>query len=279
MEQGIVDNLKAQAREVRKYTIDTIANLGVGHIGGSLSVVEILTLLYYREMRVKAEDPLWRERDKLVLSKGHAGPALYSVLALKGFFPMEWLSTLNRGGTKLPSHCDRNLTPGIDMTTGSLGQGLSAACGLAIANKLDGIDNWTYVIIGDGETNEGQNWEAAMLAPHQKLSRIIAFTDYNKLQLDGTTDQILSLGDIEGKWRTFGWHVDRCDGHDFPSMSCAIARAKAQALGGDGKPSMIILDTIKGKGAAFAEGKLTNHNMNIDRQTADIAIAALYEEK
>ena len=279
MEQGIVDNLKAQAREVRKYTIDTIANLGVGHIGGSLSVVEILTLLYYREMRVKAEDPLWRERDKLVLSKGHAGPALYSVLALKGFFPMEWLSTLNRGGTKLPSHCDRNLTPGIDMTTGSLGQGLSAACGLAIANKLDGIDNWTYVIIGDGETNEGQNWEAAMLAPHQKLSSIIAFTDYNKLQLDGTTDQILSLGDIEGKWRTFGWHVDRCDGHDFPSMSCAIARAKAQALREDGKPSMIILDTIKGKGAAFAEGKLTNHNMNIDRQTADIAIAALYEEK
>lgn len=279
MEQGIVDNLKAQAREVRKYTIDTIANLGVGHIGGSLSVVEILTLLYYREMRVKAEDPLWRERDKLVLSKGHAGPALYSVLALKGFFPMEWLSTLNRGGTKLPSHCDRNLTPGIDMTTGSLGQGLSAACGLAIANKLDGIDNWTYVIIGDGETNEGQNWEAAMLAPHQKLSRIVAFTDYNKLQLDGTTDQILSLGDIEGKWRTFGWHVDRCDGHDFPSMSCAIARAKAQALREDGKPSMIILDTIKGKGAAFAEGKLTNHNMNIDRQTADIAIAALYEEK
>ncbi len=279
MEQGIVDNLKAQAREVRKYTIDTIANLGVGHIGGSLSVVEILTLLYYREMRVKAEDPLWRERDKLVLSKGHAGPALYSVLALKGFFPMEWLSTLNRGGTKLPSHCDRNLTPGIDMTTGSLGQGLSAACGLAIANKLDGIDNWTYVIIGDGETNEGQNWEAAMLAPHQKLSRIIAFTDYNKLQLDGTTDQILSLGDIEGKWRTFGWHVDRCDGHHFPSMSCAIARAKAQALREDGKPSMIILDTIKGKGAAFAEGKLTNHNMNIDRQTADIAIAALYEEK
>ncbi len=279
MEQGIVDNLKAQAREVRKYTIDTIANLGVGHIGGSLSVVEILTLLYYQEMRVKAEDPLWRERDKLVLSKGHAGPALYSVLALKGFFPMEWLATLNRGGTRLPSHCDRNLTPGIDMTTGSLGQGLSAACGLAIANKLDGIDNWTYVIIGDGETNEGQNWEAAMLAPHQKLSRIIAFTDYNKLQLDGTTDQILCLGDIEGKWRTFGWHVDRCDGHDFAAMSSAIARAKAQALGEDGKPSMIILDTIKGKGAEFAEGKLTNHNMNIDRQTADRAIAALYEEK
>ena len=133
-----------------------------------MSVVEILTLLYYREMRVKAEDPLWRERDKLVLSKGHAGPALYSVLALKGFFPMEWLATLNRGGTRLPSHCDRNLTPGIDMTTGSLGQGLSAACGLAIASKLAGIDNWTYVIIGDGETNEGQTWEAAMLARSEK---------------------------------------------------------------------------------------------------------------
>jgi transketolase len=279
MDVEIVESLKVQAREVRRHTIETIACLGVGHIGGSLSVVEILTLLYYREMQVKPEEPRWKLRDKLVLSKGHAGPALYAVLALKGFFPMDWLKTLNQGGTNLPSHCDRNRTPGIDMTTGSLGQGLSAACGLAIANRLDGIDSWVYVIIGDGESNEGQNWEAAMLAPHQRLDHIIAFTDYNKLQLDGTTDQILSLGDIEGKWRTFGWYVDRCDGHDFEAMSNAIAKAKAQAISGNGKPTMIILDTIKGKGAAFAEGLLSNHNMNIDRQTADAAIAALYEEK
>lgn len=279
MEQEIVHSLELQAREVRKNTIDTIAHLGVGHIGGALSIVELLTLLYYREMQVRPTEPGWKLRDKLVLSKGHAGPALYSVLALKGFFPMDWLHTLNQGGTNLPSHCDKNKTPGIDMTTGSLGQGLSSACGLALANKIDKIDSWTYAIIGDGETNEGQNWEAAMFAPHHALTHLIAFTDYNKMQIDGTTDQICSLGDIEGKWKTFGWNVARCDGHDFSAMAKAIATAKAQADKADGKPTMIILDTIKGKGADFAEGKVANHNMPVDRQTADKAIAALYEEK
>ncbi len=279
MEQEIVHSLTLQAREVRKHTIDTIAHLGVGHIGGALSIVELLTLLYYREMKIRPDEPAWKLRDKLVLSKGHAGPALYAVLALKGFFPMDWLHTLNQGGTNLPSHCDKNKTPGIDMTTGSLGQGLSSACGLALANKIDHIDSWTYAIIGDGETNEGQNWEAAMFASHQKLTHLIAFTDYNKMHIDGTTDQICSLGDIEGKWKTFGWHVARCDGHNFSAMAQAIAAAKAQAQLKDGKPTMIILDTIKGKGADFAEGKVANHNMPIDRETADKAIAALYEEK
>lgn len=279
MEQETVRSLETQAREVRKHTIDAIAHLGVGHIGGSLSIVELLTLLYYREMQVRPAEPSWRERDKLVLSKGHAGPALYAVLALKGFFPIELLQTLNQGGTTLPSHCDKNMTPGIDMTTGSLGQGLSAACGLALAARIDGLKSWVYAIIGDGESNEGQNWEAAMFASHNKLKNLIAFTDCNKMQIDGLTEEILSLGDIEGKWRTFGWHVARCNGHDFGAMEAAIAGAKAQAKTADGKPSMIILDTIKGKGADFAEGKVTNHNMNIDRQTADKAIALLYGEK
>jgi transketolase len=242
--------------------------------------VEILTLLYFHEMRVRPADPHWRERDKLVLSKGHAGPALYSTLALKGFFPMDWLQTLNQGGTNPPSHCDRNKTPGIDMTTGSLGQGLSAACGLALANRIDRIDSsYIYAIIGDGETDEGQNWEAAMFAAHNKLSKLIAFTDYNKLQLDGTTEQILDLGDLEGKWRTFGWFVLRCDGHDIGALAAAIVSAKAQSGLPGAMPSMIIMDTIKGKGADFAEGLLTNHNMNVDRATADKAIAALYGEK
>ncbi len=280
MEQETLRNLESQAREVRKYTIDTIAHLGVGHIGGACSVVEILTLLYFYEMNVRPAEPLWRERDKLVLSKGHAGPALYSTLALKGFFPMDWLQTLNQGGTNLPSHCDRNKTPGIDMTTGSLGQGLSAACGLALANRIDRIDSsYIYAIIGDGETDEGQNWEAAMFAAHNKLSKLIAFTDYNKLQLDGTTEQILDLGDLEGKWRTFGWFVLRCDGHDIGALAAAIVSAKAQSGLPGAMPSMIIMDTIKGKGADFAEGLLTNHNMNVDRATADKAIAALYGEK
>ncbi len=279
MEQETVRSLELQAREVRRHTIDAIAHLGVGHIGGALSIVELLTLLYYREMQVRPAEPSWRERDKLVLSKGHAGPALYAVLALKGFFPIELLHTLNQGGTTLPSHCDKNMTPGIDMTTGSLGQGLSAACGLALAARIDGLKSWIYAIIGDGESNEGQNWEAAMFAPHNKLKNLIAFTDCNKMQIDGLTEEILSLGDIEGKWRTFGWHVERCDGHDFTAMEAAIAASKAQAQKADGKPTMIILDTIKGKGADFAEGKVTNHNMNVDRQTADKAIAALYGEK
>ena len=163
--------LEARAKEIRILTIDAIGYLGVGHIGGALSVVEVLTVLYYRHLRHDPARPRWPERDRLVLSKGHAGPALYSTLASRGFFPVEWLHTLNQGGTRLPSHCDRNRTPGIDMTTGSLGQGLSAACGIALANRLDGIDCHVYAIIGDGESDEGQVWEAAMFAAKHRLTR------------------------------------------------------------------------------------------------------------
>lgn len=279
MQPHTLETLAAQAREIRKYTIQTIATLGIGHLGGSLSLVELMTLLYFREMDIRPEEPTWEDRDKLILSKGHAGPVLYATLATRGFFPLQWLETLNQGGTSLPSHCDRNRTPGIDMSTGSLGQGLSVACGMAYANRLDNRESWVYAVIGDGETDEGQNWEAAMFAAHQKLGRIIAFTDLNKLQIDGLTEQVLSLGDIEGKWDTFGWYVQRCDGHSFEDISHAIGRAKAQAEQEGGKPSMIILDTIKGKGARFAEGKVANHNMPVDAQTAREAIAQLYGEK
>jgi transketolase len=262
--------LEARAKEIRILTIDAIGYLGVGHIGGALSVIEVLTVLYFRHLRHDPARPRWPERDRLVLSKGHAGPALYSTLALRGFFPTEWLHTLNQGGTRLPSHCDRNRTPGIDMTTGSLGQGLSAACGIALANRLDGIDCHVYAIIGDGESDEGQVWEAAMFAAKYRLTRLIAFTDKNKLQIDGPTDEVMDLGRLEDKWAAFGWNTARVDGHDVAAIDGAISDAKTR-----GGPAMIILDTIKGKGAAFCEGAANNHNLAFDYETAKAAIAQL----
>ncbi|QQO09512.1 transketolase [Breznakiella homolactica] len=275
LDQAEISGLEDFAREIRKKTLYTIGTLGVGHIGGALSIADILALLYGKEMRYDPADPAMENRDLLVLSKGHAGPALYAALAIKGFFPLDWLDTLNKGGTRLPSHCDRTKTPGIDMTTGSLGQGLSAACGLALGRKIDRKDVHVFAVIGDGESQEGQNWEAAMFAAHYGLSNLIAFTDYNKLQIDGPVDEIMSLSDIEGKWKSFGWHVQRCSGHDFAAMHEAVAAAKAQGKDGKGKPSMIILDTIKGKGAAFCEGKVENHNMPVSIETARQAIAEL----
>lgn len=265
--------IELHAREIRKLTIDEIAFLGVGHIGGAMSIVDVLALLYYKHMNVDPKNPRKRDRDQLVLSKGHAGPALYATLARKGFFPLEWLHTLNKGGTNLPSHCDRNKTPGIDMTTGSLGQGLSAACGLAYANRLDGVDAKVYAIIGDGETNEGQNWEAAMFAAQKDLDGVIAFTDHNKMQIDGTTDDIMGLGDLVAKWAAFGWFAQAVDGHDVRAMDAAIEKAKAQK----GKPAMIVLNTVKGKGCSFCEGQVTSHNMNVTKEQAAEAIAALGE--
>jgi transketolase len=271
MELLEIKRLEAKAKEIRKMTIDSIGYLGVGHIGGALSVVEILTLLYERHMDVSPADPGKKGRDKLVMSKGHAGPALYSILAEKGFFPTEWLHTLNVGGTNLPSHCDMNRTPGIDMSTGSLGQGISAAIGIALANRLDGIHKKVYLIIGDGESNEGQIWEGAMAASHFKLNDLIAFTDYNKMQIDGYVHDIMNVEDLNAKWSAFGWFVQRVNGHDFEDMDMAVERAKKEPY----RPSMIILDTIKGKGAFFAEKRLDNHNMNVKYEMAQEACVML----
>ncbi|WP_199851475.1 transketolase [Parabacteroides pacaensis] len=267
--------LERKSVEIKKMTLDTIGYLGVGHIGGALSVVDILTLLYYKYMDISCNEPRKKNRDKLVLSKGHAGPALYSVLADKGFFPKEWLHTLNAGGTQLPSHCDMNRTPGIDMTTGSLGQGISAAIGIALANRLDKIDKKIYLIIGDGESNEGQIWEGAMAAAHYKLNHLIAFTDNNKMQIDGYVRDVMNIEDIDAKWSAFGWYVQRVNGHDFREMAFAIERAHKETS----RPSMIILDTVKGKGAFFAEGKLENHNMKVDYETARKACEILDQIK
>ncbi len=267
--------LKNKAREVRTHTLLSIGKLGVGHVGGSLSVTEVLTYLYFYEMEVHPEAPRHPDRDRLVLSKGHAGPALYSVLALKGFFPLSMLDTLNQGGTSLPSHCDRTRTPGIDMTTGSLGQGLSAAVGIALANRMDGRKNYVYAVIGDGESQEGQIWEAAMSAGHFGLSRLIAYTDYNKMQIDGTTKDIMNIDTLESKWLSFGWNVQRIDGHNFTEIADATARAKSQQC----RPSMIILDTVKGKGCHLAEGKLSSHNMPLSEEEARESVRILEGEQ
>lgn len=271
MNQEKIQDLQKTAAEVRVETLKSIAHLGVGHVGGAMSVVDVLTYLYYQQMRIDPANPRMKERDRLVLSKGHAGPALYSILAMKGFFPKDWLLTLNVGGTNLPSHCDRNRTPGIDMTTGSLGQGLSSAIGIAMAVRLDRLDSTVYAIIGDGESQEGQVWEAAMSASQFALGNLVAFTDYNKMQIDGMTKDIMDIDTLESKWLSFGWHTQRINGHDFQAIDDAVLRAKAQK----DRPSMIILDTIKGKGCTFAENKLGSHNMPVSGEQLEEALRAL----
>jgi len=263
--------IQKQAKEIRKMTIEEIATLGSGHIGGAMSIVDLLALLYFHRMKIDPKNPLWEERDQLVVSKGHSGPAVYATLALKGFFSKDWLSTLNKGGTNLPSHCDRNKTPGIDMTTGSLGQGFSAAIGIALGFKMDKKTSTVYTIIGDGESNEGQVWEGALFAAFQKLPNLIAFTDYNKQQLDGFTKDILDLGNLAKKWESFGWFTQEVDGHDIVALDAAIEKAQAEKE----RPSMIVMHTIKGKGCNFAEGVEKNHSMAFDMQKAKEAIAAL----
>jgi transketolase len=271
MDKETLDFLKTKALEIRKLTIEEIGTLGTGHIGGAMSIVDLLALLYFHKMKVDPANPTMKDRDQLIVSKGHAGPAVYASLSLKGYFPKDWLLTLNKGGTKLPSHCDRNLTPGIDMTTGSLGQGFSAALGIALGLRMDKIPAKVYTIIGDGESNEGQVWESALFAGAHKLSNLIAFTDFNKQQLDGYVKDILDLGDLPAKWAAFGWFTQRVDGHDIAALDEAINKAISQT----DKPSMIIMDTLKGKGCSFAEGVVNNHSMAFNMDKAKEAIAAL----
>jgi transketolase len=267
--------LENKAFAIRCATIREIANYGSGHMGGALSIVELLTCLYYDEMKIDAHNPGMKERDRLVCSKGHAGPAIYSVLADLGYFPASWLETLNVGGTKLPSHCDMNQTPGIDFTTGSLGQGISAAVGIALGQKMRGYSSYTYAIIGDGETQEGQVWEAAETAAQWKLGNLIVFTDYNKQQLDGYVDDIVNLGNLDDRWTSFGWHTQHIDGHSFNEIKKAIGEAKSTK----DKPSMIILDTQKCRGFIPGENILSNHHIKLDKETGEKALKALAERE
>ncbi len=252
--------LQEMCREIRYLMVDAVGRLGVGHFGGSLSIVETLAVLYGRHMNVDPENPKMPGRDRLVLSKGHAGPALYATLAVRGFFDRESLFTLNRPHTKFPSHVDMNLTPGVDMTAGSLGQGFSCAVGVAIGSKMKNDGATVYAIIGDGESNEGLIWEAAMFAAHRKLDNLIALTDYNKMQLDGEISEVCGLEPLVDKWRAFGWEVFESPGHDLATIDEAIESAKSVA----GRPSMIILHTLKGKGVDFFEKNWrNNHNVVI----------------
>ena len=266
------EQLDALAREFRYVVTDAICRSGSGHIGGVMSLVEIVITLYYRVMRIRPEDPSWPERDRLVLSKGHAGPIVYTALAYKGFFPKAWLATVNQNGTRLPSHMDQILTPGVEMTAGSLGQGLSAACGMALAAKLDGKRHRVFCIIGDGESDEGQIWEAAMFAGHRQLDNLIVICDYNKMQIDGTTREILNLEPLADKWRAFGWEVFEIDGHDWDAIYDTLARADAVT----GKPAMILAHTIKGKGNRETENLVDCHNVKVpDEATYDRIMCGL----
>lgn len=263
--------LQKFATEIRINTVKEVGTRGFGHLGGALSIVDVLAVLYNKEMRYRPEDPHWADRDIMVCSKGHAGPAIYATLAMKGFFPMEMLDTLNQPGTKLPSHCDRNLTPGVDMTTGSLGQGVSSAIGMALAQKLDGKDSRTYLFIGDGECDEGQVWEGFLFAHQHKLDNLIAFIDDNGKQLDGFTKDVMDLGDLEAKAASFGWNAVTIDGHDIEAIYNAIEDAKKVK----DVPTCIVLKTIKGKGVKDLEEMMLNHHIQLDAAFTEKAVAEL----
>ncbi len=247
--------LKEQAKEIRKDIVTMIGQAKSGHPGGSLSATEIVTYLYFEELRIDPTNPKWDDRDRFILSKGHAAPVLYAALARRGFFPTEELSTLRKIGSHLQGHPDMKKVPGVDMSTGSLGTGFSAATGIAMACKLDKKENYVYTLLGDGEIQEGQVWEAAMSAAHYKLDNLIAFLDNNGLQIDGNIDDVLSPNPIDAKFAAFGWHVLVIDGHDFKQIADAVAAAKAEK----GRPTMIVAKTVKGKGVSYMENQAGWH--------------------
>lgn len=262
--------LRVFAQEIRVEALKTIGSLGFGHVGGSMSVVEALAVLYGSVMKVDPKNPRWEDRDWCVMSKGHAGPAMYATLGLKGFYPLEQAYTLNQPHTNFPSHTDRTKTPGVDLTTGSLGQGMSTATGAALANKVDGHTNHVFVFVGDGECDEGQVWEAAQFAAHYKLDNLVCFVDSNKRQLDGSVDDIMSHGKgIGAKFDAFGWNViDVADGNDVEQIYDAVEAAYQVT----GKPTCIVLNTIKGKGCTFAEPSGA-HSSQPSKEQWDEAIA------
>ncbi len=246
---------KTIANNLRVNIINMLYEAQSGHPGGSLSACEILTALYFKEMKVDPENPNWDERDRFVLSKGHGAPVLYSALAERGYFSKEELNSLRKIDSMLQGHPDMKDTPGVDMTTGSLGQGISAASGMALAGKLDRKDYRVYGLVGDGEVQEGIVWEMAMFAAHHKLDNLTVFLDHNGLQIDGKNEDIMNIEPIDEKFKAFGWHVIIIDGHDFEEIFNAIDEAKNTK----DKPTMIVAKTIKGKGVSFMEDQVGWH--------------------
>lgn len=254
MEANFKKQLEEIACKVRIGIIEGVHAAKAGHPGGSLSIAEILTYLYFKEMSIDPKDPKNPKRDRFVLSKGHAAPALYATLALRGFFPVDELITLRQIGSRLQGHPDMKNIPGVDMSTGSLGQGISTAVGMALSSKHFGDNYNVYTILGDGEIEEGQVWEAAMFAANKNLSNLTAFIDLNNLQIDGTIDEVNSAKPVDKKFEAFGWHVITIDGHDYDAIEAALAEAKTVD-----KPVAIIANTVKGKGVSYMENAVNWH--------------------
>ena len=269
MEQAKLDRLKKTAAEIRLDILKEVHSASSGHPGGSLSIAELITYLYFEEMNVDPKNPKAENRDRFVLSKGHTCPALYAALAEKGYFDKEALGTFRQADSFLQGHPDMKGTPGLDMTTGSLGLGISAACGMALAGKIDGKDYRVYSILGDGETQEGQVWEAAMFAAHYKLDNLCIAVDLNGLQIDGPITEVMNPTPHDEKFKAFGWHVIVIDGHDFEQIEKAYAEARTVK----GKPTAIIAKTVKGKGVSFMENQVSWHGSAPNAEQYEIAVA------
>lgn len=265
--------IEERANMLRRHIINMVHAAGSGHPGGSLSAADIVATLYFSAMRLDPERPDWPDRDRFVLSKGHAAPVLYAALAERGYFPVAELTTLRQLGSPLQGHPDMNKVPGVEMSTGSLGQGLSAANGMALALRLDGRDSRVYVLLGDGELQEGQVWEAAMAAAHYKLDNLTAFVDYNGLQIDGPVAEVMSPLPLADKWRAFGWEVLEINGHDVTAIKEAVARARTIK----GRPTAVIAGTVKGKGVSFMEGAVNWHGSAPKGEQKEQALRELAE--
>jgi transketolase len=265
--------LAGQALAIRRDIVSMLSAAGSGHTGGSLSCTDLLTVLYFAELRHDPARRDWPERDRFILSKGHAAPALYSVLARSGYFPVETLATLRKLGSSLQGHPDMNKTPGVEMSTGSLGQGLSVACGLAAAGrKPDGSCAYrVYALLGDGELDEGQVWEAAMSAAHHRLSNLCALIDRNGLQIDGSVCEVMSLDPLADKWKAFNWNVLEINGHDYSEILSALDRARQETR----QPTVIIANTVKGKGVSFTENQVCWHGVAPNQEQACRALDEL----
>ena len=266
-----IEGLKKTANTIRRDIILMIAEANSGHPGGSLSATDIITALYFKVMRHDPKNPTWPDRDRFILSKGHAVPALYSALARSGYFSSEQLMTLRRFGSPLQGHPEMRRLAGIEASTGSLGQGLSIGAGMALAGKLDNKDYRVYVMIGDGESEEGQVWEAAMSSAYYKLDNLTAIVDYNSQQLDGWVKEIMELEPVVDKWKSFGWHVIDINGHNFHQILKAIDEAKAT----QGRPTVIIARTVKGKGVSFMENNVEFHGMAPTKEQKELALREL----
>ena len=271
MKVNDINELKNIAKKARRNIIEQVYGASSGHPGSSLSCVEILTTLYFNIMNVDPENPKMEDRDRLVLSKGHASPALYSILAQRGFFPEEELKEFRKLGSRLQGHPDVNKLPGVDMSAGSLGQGLSSACGMALASKLKNQDNKIYCVLGDGELQEGQIWEAAMTASHYNLDNLCVIVDNNNLQIDGTVDEVMSPYPIDEKFKSFGFEVFNANGHDFGDLLEVLENAKKIKK----QPVVIIANTVKGKGISFMENKAEWHGKAPNEEQYNIAISEL----